>query len=68
MKYVWIVMLIILYVIWIIATIKDVYEQINGIWKFPYCLKFLEWYSYAFVIAHLFTLFIYSLYVWRGTL
>ena len=53
MKYVWIAMLIILYVIWLIATIKDVYERINGFWKFPYCLTFLEWYSYLFIIGHL---------------
>lgn len=61
MKYIWLVMLIIIEVIWLIATIKDVYEQINGMWKFPYCLEFLEWYSYAFIIVHLVVVFGYSL-------
>ena len=68
MKYVWIVMLIIIYVIWLIAVIKDVYEQITGFWKFPYCLAYLEWYSFIFVVGHLLVLFLYSLYVWRSTL
>ena len=69
MKYVWIIMLIIIYVIWLIATIEDVYTEIkDGVYRFPYCLEHLELYSYAFIMAHLFTLFIYSLYVWRSTL
>ena len=69
MQYVWIGMLITIYIIWLIAVIKDVYEEIkHGFYKFPYCLEYVEWYSYAFVIAHLFTLFIYSLYVWRNNL
>ena len=61
MKYVWLIMLIILYVIWLIATIKDVYDRLNGFWKFPYCLKYMEWYSYAFIILHLLFVFGYSL-------
>ena len=69
MRYVWIVMLIIIYVIWLIAVICDVYKEIKyGFYRFPHCLAFLELYSYAFIISHLFTLFLYSLYVWRNTL
>ncbi len=61
MKYLWIIMLIIIEVIWLIATIKDVYDQLTGFWKFPYCLKFMEWYSYVFIIGHLSLVFWYSL-------
>lgn len=60
MKYLWIVMLMILYSVWLIATIKDIHCHIKGIWKFPYWLNFLEWYSYLFIIGHLLFMFGYS--------
>lgn len=61
MKYIWIVMLIIIEVIWLIASVKDVYDRLNGMWKFPYCLKHMEIYTYAFIIFHLVVVFGYSL-------
>lgn len=67
MRYVWIVMLIIIYVLWLIAVVKDVYEGIGYHYKMFKCL-YLEWYSYVFVIMHILALFLYSLYVWRNTL
>lgn len=68
MKYIWIVMLIIIELIWLIVSIKDVYDQLNGLWKFPYCLNFLKFSTYAFIIGHLLFVFVYSvaLYIMKG--
>lgn len=61
MKYIWIVMLIIAYAIWFYATVENVYNEIKyGIYRFPYCLTVLRWYSNVFVLTHLLSLFLYS--------
>lgn len=65
MKYLWIVVLIIAYAIWFYATVENVYNEMKrGIFRFPYCLTVLKWYSNAFVLAHLLSLFLYSVWLY----
>ena len=60
MKYIWIVMLIIIYVIWFIASLKDFIKTARHI-KTKYILDSLEEYTLAFILFHLLGLFCYSL-------
>lgn len=60
MKYIWIVMLIIAYVIWFIASLKDFIKTAKQI-KIKYIFDSLEEYTTVFIILHLALLFGYSL-------
>lgn len=60
MKYIWIVMLIIIYVIWFIASFKDFIKTARQ-FKTKYILDSLEEYTLAFILFHLLGLFCYSL-------
>lgn len=63
MKYVWIVMLIIVEIIWSIFSIKD-FTYTAKRYKYYYIwemLKMLEGYTISFIIVHLCLLFGYSL-------
>ena len=60
MKYIWIVMLIIIYVIWFIASLKDFIKTARQ-FKTKYILDSLEEYTLAFILFHLLGLFCYSL-------
>ncbi len=60
MKYIWIVMLIIIDIIWFIASLKDFVETAKHI-KIKYILDSLEEYTVSFILFHLFILFGYSL-------
>lgn len=62
MKYLWIVMLAVSYIVWTIAAVKNIYNEITlGLWKFPYCLDYTEWYSKLFILYHIGAAFLYSL-------
>ena len=60
MKYIWIVMLIIIEIIWLIASLKDFIEVARRN-KFKYIFELLEAYTVGFIYLHLFVLFGYSL-------
>lgn len=60
MKYIWIVMLIIIYIIWFIASLKDFIKTAKQI-KIKYIFDSLEEYTTVFIILHLALLFVYSL-------
>lgn len=60
MKYVWIVMLIIVEIIWFIFSLKDFIETAR-LFKPRYILESLKGYTYSFIIVHLCLLFAYSL-------
>lgn len=60
MKYIWIVMLSILYLIWLIASLKDFIKTAKYI-KIKYIMDSLEEYTVLFIIVHLALLFGYSL-------
>jgi len=60
MKYIWIVMLIIIDIIWFIASLKDFIEATRRI-KIKYIFDSLEGYTYSFIMVHLCLLFGYSL-------
>ena len=59
MKYAWIGILIAIYIIWLIATIKDMYDTFS-FFKFRYAISRMEIYSYVFIIAHVMAVFLYS--------
>lgn len=59
MKYIWIVMLIILYMIWFIASLKDFIKTAKRI-KIKHILDSLEEYTVVFILVHLALLFGYS--------
>lgn len=52
MKYVWIVMLTIVYVIWFIASLKDFIETARH-YKLKYIWGELEEYTLMFIVLHL---------------
>jgi len=60
MKYIWIVMLIILDIIWFIISLKD-FIKTSRHFKFPFVFEALEEYTVAFILLHLSILFNYSL-------
>lgn len=60
MKYIWIVMLIIVEIIWFIFSLKDFIETVKLI-RIKYILDSLEEYTISFIILHLVMLFGYSL-------
>ena len=60
MKYIWIVMLIILDIIWFIISLKD-FIKTDRYFKFPFVFEALEEYTVAFILLHLSILFFYSL-------
>lgn len=60
MKYIWIVMLIIIYITWFIASLKDFIKTAKRI-KIKYIFDSLEEYTTVFIILHLALLFGYSL-------
>ena len=60
MKYIWIVMLIIIEIIWFIASLKDFIETARRI-RIKYILDSLADYTAAFILLHLIVLFVYSL-------
>lgn len=59
MKYVWIVMLIIVEIIWFILSLKDFIETAK-FFKARYVLESLKGYTISFIIVHLCLLFGYS--------
>lgn len=63
MKYVWIIILGIVYLIWLIAVVKDIVETVK-LFKLKWVLIELEDYSKGFLLIHLFILFGYSVYMW----
>ena len=60
MKYIWIVILIIIYIIWFIASLKDFLKTARQ-FKAKYILDSIEDYTAAFIFVHLALLFGYSL-------
>ena len=60
MKYIWIVMLIIIDIIWFIVSLKDFVETARRI-RIKYILESLEEYTVGFILLHLLMLFGYSL-------
>lgn len=60
MKYVWIVMLIIVEIIWFILSLKDFIYTAKR-YKIEYILDSLEGYTVSFIMVHLGLLFGYSL-------
>ena len=60
MKYIWIIMLIIIDIIWFIASLKD-FIKTSKQFKTKYILDSLEDYTNAFIFVHLIVLFTYSL-------
>ena len=62
MKYIWIVMLIILDIIWFIISLKDFIKTARR-FKFPFVFEALEDYTVIFIALHLAILFSYSLWL-----
>lgn len=60
MKYIWIVMLIIVEIIWFVFSLKDFIKTVK-LYKIKYILDLLEGYTVSFIIVHLCLLFGYSL-------
>lgn len=60
MKYIWIIMLIILEIIWFICSLKDFIYTAKH-YKPSYIWDWLEDYTAFFIISHLLFLFGYSL-------
>ena len=60
MKYIWIVMLIIIDIIWFIVSLEDFVETARRI-RIKYILESLEEYTVGFILLHLLMLFGYSL-------
>lgn len=58
-KYLWLIMLIIIYVIWLIHAIIDIKDTFE-FFRFRYALGALDFSTYFFIIGHLFLLFLYS--------
>ena len=67
MRYVWIIILVILDLIWLICTIKDIYELIRARYKFYCIICYTELYSKAFFITHLVVLALYSFVLYMYT-
>ena len=59
MKYIWIVMLIIAYIIWFIASLKDFIKTGKQI-EAKYVWDSLEDYTIMFIVMHVLALFSYS--------
>ena len=59
MKYIWIAMLIVIYIIWFIASFKDFIETIKQI-EIKYVWDSLEDYTIFFIVMHVLALFSYS--------
>ena len=62
MRYIWIIMLIIVEIIWFIFSLKDFIETARR-FRLKYILEALEEYTVVFIIIHLLALFLYSFYV-----
>lgn len=60
MKYIWIVMLIIVEIIWFVFSLKDFIETAKQ-YKIKYILDSLEAYTVGFIFFNLCLLFSYSL-------
>lgn len=60
MKYIWIVMLIIIDIIWFIVSLQDFIETARR-FRLKYILEALEEYTVVFILLHLLMLFGYSL-------
>lgn len=60
MKYIWIVMLVIVYIIWFIFSLKDFIKTARHI-KIKYILDSLEDYTELFILLNLLFIFAYSL-------
>ncbi len=65
MKYVWIVMLIIIYIIWFIASLIDFIKTARQ-FNIKYILGALEEYTVGFIVLHLLVLFGISLGLFLG--
>lgn len=65
MKYIWIIMLAIVYIIWLIASLTDFIKTARHI-RIKYILDSLEEYTIVFIFLHLALLFGYSLAVFIG--
>lgn len=65
MKYIWIIILAISDLIWLICTIKDIYDTIR-VYKFSDVIDYIAPYSKAFFITHLvvFALYSFALYIY----
>ena len=63
MKYIWIVMLIVVEIIWFIFSLKDIIETAT-FFKAGYVVESLKVYTIIFIIVHLCLLFGYSLAVY----
>lgn len=62
MKYIWIIMLIIVEIVWFIFSLKD-FINTSKQFKIKYIFETLEVYSSTFIVFHLIILFLYSLYL-----
>ena len=60
MKYIWIVMLIIIDIIWFIASLEDFIKTARQ-FRIKYIFEALEEYTVFFILLHLLVLFAYSL-------
>ena len=60
MRYIWIVMLIIIDIIWFIVSLIDFIKTAKRV-RFPFVFEVLEEYTVWFIFLHLFALFVYSL-------
>ena len=60
MKYIWIVMLLIIYIIWFITSLKD-FLKTARYFKPKAIIDHLQDYTFWFILVHLLTLFSYSL-------
>ena len=64
MKYIWIVMLVILEIIWLIYVIKDIYDT-SRIFRWRFVIENLDELTFTWIIFHIIiplaTLFIYSM-------
>ena len=64
MKYIWIIMLVIIEIIWLIHTIKDIYDT-NRIFNWRFVFEHLYNLTQAWILLHIVvpivSLFIYSM-------
>lgn len=65
MKYIWIVMLIIIDIIWLIASVVDFIETVRR-FRLKYIFEALEEYTVGFIVLHLLVLFVISLGLFLG--
>lgn len=61
MKYIWIVMLIVVEIVWFIFSLKDFIATVTFVKTRHNVFDSLEGYTYGFIIVHLCLLFGYSL-------